>query len=54
MEKGEIEMLDLQTQVDYITQVMYIVTPIIIIFLIVTKITNWFMDFVNGNRRVKL
>lgn len=47
-------MLNLQTEVDFITQVMYLITPIIVIFLICSKITNFFYDFVNGNRRVKL
>lgn len=47
-------MLDLQIVVNYITDVMYLITPIIVIFLIVEKITNFFYDMVNGNRRVKL
>lgn len=47
-------MLDLQVVVDFIVGVMYLITPIIVIFLIVEKITNFFYDMVNGNRRVKL
>ena len=47
-------MLDLQTPVEYITAVATAITPIVCIFVIVQKTTNMFIDFVNGNRRVRL
>lgn len=47
-------MLDLQIIVNYIVGTMTLITPIIVIFIIVEKTTNFFYDFVNGNRRVKL
>lgn len=42
-----------QVVIDFVVQLMYIVAPISIAFIIVDKITNMFMDFVGG-QRVKL
>lgn len=46
-------MVNYQVIIDFIVQLMYIVAPISIAFIIVDKITNVFMDFVGGER-VKL
>ena len=43
-----------QVIMEFITQFMYIVGPIAIIFVIIARITNFFIEFVRGDRRIKL
>lgn len=47
-------MVDYQNMVDFITQLMYVLSPIVIVFVIVSIITNYFLSFIRGDRRVKL
>lgn len=46
-------MLNYQNIIDFITQLMYVIAPIAIAFVVVSIITNFFLDFVRG-RRVNL
>lgn len=46
--------IDYQVVVNFIVSLMYLLAPITSIFVIVEIITNFFFDFVRGNRRVKL
>ena len=46
-------MLNYQVIIDFITQLMYVAAPIAVAFIVVDRITSWFMDFIGGNR-VKL
>lgn len=39
---------------DYLMNVLKYLTPIIIIFLIVSKVLSIFIDFVSGNRSFRL
>jgi hypothetical protein len=47
-------MPDYQVVIDFITHYFYIVAPIAIIFTIVEIVTNFFLSFIRGDRRVKL
>lgn len=47
-------MVDYQNVIDYITQLMYVLSPIAIAFVIISIITNYFLSFIRGDRRVKL
>lgn len=46
--------INYQNIVDFITQFMYILAPISLVFVLVEVITNAFTSFVRGDRRVKL
>ena len=46
--------IDYTNIMNFVTQFMYVVAPISIVLALVSKITNWFLDFVTGNRRVNL
>lgn len=43
-----------QEMINFITQLMYILSPIVISFVVCEVITNGFISFVRGDRRVKL
>lgn len=43
-----------QNVLDFIVKLMYVVGPIAILFALTGKITNIFLDFVEGKRRVNL
>lgn len=47
-------LIDYTNIINFITQFMYTAGPIAITLALVTKITNWFLDFVSGDRRVRL
>ncbi len=47
-------MLDYQNVVDFITQYMYVLAPIAVLFTIAEISTNFFLSFLRGDRRVKL
>lgn len=40
--------------IDFITQFMYVMAPISVVFALVGKVTTWFVGFVSGDRRVTL
>ena len=47
-------MINYQNIVDFITQFMYVLAPIALVFVLVEIITNFFLSFIRGDRRVKL
>lgn len=46
--------INYQNILDFITQFMYILAPVALIFVLVELLTNFFISFVRGDRRVKL
>lgn len=47
-------MINYQNIVDFITQFMYVLAPIALVFVLVEITTNFFLSFIRGDRRVKL
>lgn len=43
-------MLEYQNVIDFITSLLYIIAPISIAFIVVERITNFFLDFIEGKR----
>lgn len=46
--------INYQVIINFLTQFMYVLAPISVIFVLVEIVTNMFMSFVRGDRRVKL
>lgn len=46
--------IDYQNIADFLTTFMYVLAPIAILFSLVEVITNTFISFIRGDRRVKL
>lgn len=43
-----------QEILNFLTQFFYVICPIAVLFVIVEVVTNLFLSFVRGDRRVKL
>lgn len=46
--------INYQPILDLITQLMYVLAPIVIIFVLVEISTNYFVSLVRGDRKVRL
>ncbi len=47
-------MPDYQEILNFLTQYMYVIAPISVIFVLVEKTSNMLISFIRGDRRVKL
>ena len=52
----EVETMEVNYQeiLNFLTQFFYVIGPIAVLFVIVEVVTNLFLSFVRGDRRVKL